>query len=278
MVIDAHTHLLPPGFRDRLAELRGRDATFATLFPTDDARLATAGALVSAMERDDVQASIAVGYGWCDPGIAREVNNYLLESAAAHPGRIVPFVSVHPAWGADALAEVERCSAAGARGIGELHPTSQGIDLPNGDGVPELMALAARLSLPVLVHGSEPVGQAYPGKGDTSPRHLLGLAEAYPDTTFIFAHWGGGLPFYALMPEVGAALANVYFDSAASPFLYDAGVFATVAGIVGADRVLFGSDFPLLGARRSADQVGSTLSPEAADAVLHGNAARLFGL
>ena len=47
------------------------------------------------------------------------------------------------------------------------------------------------------------------------------------------AHWGGGLPFYALMPEVEDSLSNVYFDSAASPFLYDASVFPTVAGLVG---------------------------------------------
>jgi predicted TIM-barrel fold metal-dependent hydrolase len=278
LVIDAHTHLLPPGFRDRLAELRRRDATFATLFPTDDARLATADDLVAAMERDGVQTSVAVGYGWCDPAVAREANDYLLASAEAHTGRIVPFVSVHPGWGDAALAEVERSAAAGARGIGEFHLASQRIDLPHGDGMPELMALAARLGLPVLVHGSEPVGHAYPGKGDTTPDKLMALAQAYPGTTFIFAHWGGGLPFYALMPEVWAALTNVYFDSAASPFLYGADVFAAVTGVVGADRVLFGSDFPLLSARRSADQARTVLPQDDAAAVLHGNAARLFGL
>ena len=39
--------------------------------------------------------------------------------------------------------------------------------------------------------------------------------------TIIAAHWGGGLPFYALMPEVRDALQNVWFDTAAGHLLYD---------------------------------------------------------
>lgn len=278
MVIDAHTHLLPPSFPGRLTELRQRDATFAELFASDDAKMATAEDLIAAMDADGIEASVAVGYGWCDQALAREANDYLLDAAARYPGRIVPFVSVHPGWGDDAIAEVERCVAAGARGIGELHPASQAIDLPDGYGVAALMQAAARLGLPVMVHGSEPVGHAYDGKGDTTPDRLLALIEAWPNATILCAHWGGGLPFYAHMSEVRAALANVYFDSAASPFLYDADVFRTVARAVGLDHMLFGSDFPLLSAERAAAEVRETLGADAAQAVLHDNAARLFGL
>ena len=51
--------------------------------------------------------------------------------------------------------------------------------------------------------------------------------------TVIAAHWGGGLPFYALMPEVREALENVYFDTAASHLLYDATVYRRVIELVG---------------------------------------------
>lgn len=278
LAIDAHTHLLPPSFTGRRVELRSRDATFAELFASDDAKMATAEELIAAMDAGGIEASIAVGYGWCDPSLAREANDYLLDAAARYPGRIVPFVSVHPGWGTGAIAEVERCAAAGARGIGELHPTSQAIDLPAGDGVAPLMEAATRLGLPVMVHGSEPVGHAYAGKGNTTPARLLALIEAWPNAIIICAHWGGGLPFYAHMPEVRAALANVYFDSAASPFLYDADVFRAVGRGVGVDHMLFGSDFPLLPAERVIAEVRESLGAEAAEAVLHGNAARLFGL
>jgi predicted TIM-barrel fold metal-dependent hydrolase len=81
------------------------------------------------------------------------------------------------------------------------------------------------------------------------------------------------------MPEVPQVIQNVYFDTAASPFLYRPEVFATVAGLVGADRILFGTDYPLLGHRRLLKQLRETrLDVGAQKAILEGNAARLLGL
>src|SRR5205085_2434991 len=61
----------------------------------------------------------------------------------------------------------------------------------------------------------------------------------------VLAHWGGGLPFYELMPEVAELARGVAYDSAASAYLYDWRVFRQVAAIVGAERVLFATDYPL---------------------------------
>ncbi len=277
MIVDFHTHILPPSFRQRRAAIAQRDATFAALFASGDARMATADELVAAMDEDGVDVSVALGYGWCDPDVARESNDYVLEAAQRFPGRIVPFCSVHPRWGRAALEEVERCVERGAAGIGELHPSTQRIGLGRDRGLAKLMALAAERELPVVVHGSEPVGHAYAGKGATHPDALLAFVERFPETRIVCAHWGGGLPFYALMPEVRAALANVYFDSAASPFLYEPGVFGTVAGTAGTERMLFGSDFPLLRARRVAKEAIDGLPAKDAAEVLGGNAARLLG-
>jgi predicted TIM-barrel fold metal-dependent hydrolase len=52
------------------------------------------------------------------------------------------------------------------------------------------------------------------------------------------------------MPEVAKAMANVYYDTAASPFLYSKKIYAIVSEIVGARKILFGTDFPLLSPRR----------------------------
>ncbi|MCE2470191.1 MAG: amidohydrolase family protein, partial [Dehalococcoidia bacterium] len=134
MVIDAHTHLLPPSFPARLTELRRRDRTMAALFARDGAKMATADDLIAAMNAAGVDAAVAAGYGWTNPDLARESNDYILESAARFPGRILPFCSVNPAWGADAAAELERCAAAGAVGLGELHFSSQGVRVPDGEG------------------------------------------------------------------------------------------------------------------------------------------------
>ncbi|MCY4581250.1 MAG: amidohydrolase family protein [Chloroflexi bacterium] len=277
MIVDFHTHLLPASFHERRADIAARDATFGALFG-GGGPMTTADGLVAAMDETGVDLSVVLGYGWCDPEVAREANDCLLDAAARYPGRIVAFCSVHPGWGDDALREVERCADAGAVGIGELHPTSQKIDLAKDESVGPLAQLAVERGLLINVHGSEPVGHIYPGKGSTTPERLIAIVERFPDVRWVFAHWGGGLPFYALMPEVRAALANTWFDSAASPFLYEGRVFDVASRAVGAEHILFGSDYPLLPASRVADQARGSLDDATAQAVLGGNAARLLGL
>ena len=130
-----------------------------------------------------------------------------------------------------------------------------------------------------MIHVSEPVGHDYSGKGTATPDKALALIRRYQDVTFICAHWGGGLPFYNLMPEVKSILANTYFDSAASPFLYDKSVYCRVADLVGAEKILFGSDWPLVGQDRALAQIdGTNLDDAVKYQIKHGNAASIFGL
>lgn len=279
MIIDSHVHVYPPSFRERREEIARRDATFRELYSNPNAVLATADDLLIAMDEAGVDVAVAVGIGWTDRDVAREANDYLLECVARSGGRLLAFGSVNPAWGDDALAEVERCAKAGLAGVGELHPDTQGFSIDDAEVMGPLMATARRLGVPVLTHASEPVGHSYPGKGTVTPDKLLRFIEAFPGQTVIAAHWGGGLPFYALMPEVKAALADAYFDTAASPFLYTPDIFPNAARVLGADRVLFGTDFPLIKHTRLLEQVReSGLSDEEQAMITGGNAARLFGL
>jgi predicted TIM-barrel fold metal-dependent hydrolase len=81
------------------------------------------------------------------------------------------------------------------------------------------------------------------------------------------------------MPEVKESLKNVYFDSAASPFLYQPDVFNAVADLVGAGKVLFASDYPLMDISRPLEQARSAgLAPDVEERLLSGNAAKLFRL
>ena len=279
LVVDAHTHIFPPAFRERREEVLRRDATFGELYASPKATLATAEDLVAAMDGAGVDVAVAVGIGWQDREVAREANDYLMEAAARYPGRLVGFCGVNPAWGDDALVEVERCARGGLRGVGEIHADTQGFRMDDATLLAPMMELAEGLGLPVLVHSSEPVGHLYQGKGRTTPDVLLRFIEAFPRNTVICGHWGGGLPFYALMPEVKDALARTYFDSAASPFLYDGRVFALAAEVLGPERLLFATDYPLLRPERVLAQAReSGLDPEAQAMLLGGNAARLLGL
>ena len=279
MIVDAHCHILPPSFVERRRELAARDATFAAILANPSARIADASALLHAMKRDGVDHAVVMGMGWTDYQVAVEANDYIIEAVAAHPSQITGFASVNPAWGDAALVEAERCAAAGLRGIGELHPDTQGLDITDVATMAPLLDLANSLNLPLLLHCSEPVGHQYPGKGRTTPDKVWRLIENFPDNTIICAHWGGGLPFYALMPEVGAALSNVYFDSAASPFLYQPGIYRVVADVVGADHILFASDYPLMPHSRPLSELAGQPLPDCQRRLILGeNAARLFGL
>jgi len=279
MVVDFHTHIVPSDFQRRRERLLRQDATFGALFANPKAKLATAEELVETMDSHGVDTAVALGFGWCDPGVAREANDYILEATRRFPGRLVGFCSVSPRWGQAAVTEVERCARQGARGIGELHPDTQGFDLADPKAMAPVMEVARAYGLVVLTHASEPVGHPYPGKGNTTPQILLGFVERFPDVAIVAAHWGGGLPFYALMPEVAEATANLYFDTAASPFLYRPQVFSIVSQLVGANRILFGSDYPLLQPQRVLRQLEEAMPslPERQQ-ILEGNAARLLGL
>lgn len=279
MIIDFHAHVYPPSFKARREEIIRADATFGELFSSPRAGLATAPELVQAMGEAQVDATVVLGIGWINKEVAREANDYILQATREHPGLLVGFCSVNPAWGKEAIREVERCAAQGAKGIGELHPDTQNFDITDRQQMAPLMDAAKRLGLMVLIHASEPVGHHYPGKGKTTPDKLWAFIQNFPDNTIVCAHWGGGLPFYTLMPEVEEGLANVYFDSAASPFLYRPAVFESAVDLLGAEKVLLGTDYPLLPQRRLLAQVEeSPLTPDEKDLILGGNARRLLGL
>ena len=277
MIVDFHTHIFPPGLIEQRERYIQRDATFAELFADPKAKMATAEDLVEAMDEDRVDRSVAMGIGWTDHSVAREVNDYIIESVRHYPERIVGFAGISPAWGELAVHEADRCANEGLRGIGELHADSQRYDIGDEKTMAPLMELARQRGLIVTTHASEPVGHAYPGKGETRPEKLWRFVRSFPDNAIVCAHWGGGLPFYALMPEVAESLANVYFDSAASPFLYRPEVFSAVKGLVGVERILMGSDYPLLRASRLVAQAEeSGLVGDDLAAILGGNAERLL--
>ena len=70
------------------------------------------------------------------------------------------------------------------------------------------------------------------------------LASEYPEAKLILAHWGG-LLLYEMNPTVHSKMANVFYDTAASPLLFDKSIFRTVVNAIGSERLLYGSDYPL---------------------------------
>jgi predicted TIM-barrel fold metal-dependent hydrolase len=279
MILDFHTHVVPPKIKKRRHEYLGRDACFSLLYAEPEARLITAEELVTAMDEYEIDKSVILNLCWVSHELCVETNDYILESIARYPERLIGFCAIQPSAGEKALEELERCAGNGAKGIGELRPDLQYFDLSDGRIMKPIIKALIKHDLIFLTHTSEPVGHLYSGKGTVTPELIYPFILSYPDLKLVCAHWGGGLPFYALMPEVDQAFSNVYFDTAATPFLYRPEIFKQVADITGSDKILFGSDYPLLSPRRIIDQIESAgLSQKDKAKILGGNAQKLLSI
>lgn len=277
MIVDAHTHVFSEELRTARDDLCRRDALFAELYAGPRAAMATPAELLEAMDQAGIGAAVIAGFAWRDPGLCRDHNDALLAAAAASGGRLLPFVGVSLADVAAARGEVERCRALGARGVGELRPETHGLDLSDAAHAGALATVSC--GLPLLLHASEPVGHRYPGKGGQAIGPLYRFIERHPQITVIAAHLGGGLPLYAHMPEVARVLANVYVDTAAWTLLYRPSVLRHAADLIGAERILFATDFPLRRYRRELRALeDAPLTADERRRVLGANAAALFGL
>ena len=279
MLIDFHTHIFPLDVQRHRERYCARDPWFNALYSNPRAYIATAEDLIAEMDASGVDASVTFSFGWHDPGLIEETNSYVIDAMRRYPQRLYGMAVLQPAAGVRAVRELERCSQAGMIGLGELMPHGQGYRLSDIELLMPIMEVVRQYQLLVLSHCSEPVGHSYPGKGDVSLADIVAFLTAFPDIRFIAAHWGGGLPFYTLMPEIQHISANVWYDTAATVYLYRQDIFPIVVSMVGAERILFASDYGLLRQQRIIDHIAqSGLSVSAIEMVLGGNAQRLLGL
>lgn len=279
MLIDFHTHLFPPDIRDHRERYCERDPWFNELYANPSVGIASIEDLIAEMDASGVGASVTFSFGWSDPGLVEETNSYVLDAMRRYPQRIYGMAVIQPTAGASAVRELERCAQAGMIGVGELMPHGQGYKLSDISLLASLMEVVRQYQLLVLSHCSEPIGHIYPGKGDVSLQDIVTFLTTFPDVRFVAAHWGGGLPFYCLMPEIQRITTNVWYDTAATIYLYRNTILPVVAELVGIDRILFASDYGLLRQQRVIDYVAqSGLSNDAIELVLGRNAERLLRL
>ena len=278
MIIDFHAHITAPEIIARRDEYLVRDAWFRDLYADPKARLSSAEDLIAAMDDGGVDQAVVFGFGWHDMDLCRRDNDYVIQSVTRYPDRLIGFAIVNPMCGAEAVAEIERCAANGFRGVGELMPDGQGYRLDDEKVMAPIVEVAADRDMVLLTHCSEPVGHLYPGKGTVTPDEVIRFSRLFPQAILVCAHWGGGTIFYELMPEVARVMCNVYYDTAASLYLYQDDIF-TLAARWAPSKVLFATDFPLILPKRFIQRLQATRVPTATlRRMLGGNAWRVLKL
>lgn len=275
-VIDVHVHVYPEQFVRDQELISKREPHFDLLTHNRVHKWGTADQLIRRMDETGVDQSWIFGFAFRDPGLCAMCNDYVIDAVRRYPGRLKGFASVSPLTRGFA-AEAERCADAGLIGIGELFPQGQNFDLGDRRQTWRLAAVLEERRLLLNVHTAEPVGHDYDGKGNVGSKEAAAFCLNHPGVRVIFAHFGGGLWLYETMPEMKLALKNARYDTAAWPFLYDARVLAAAKAAGALDKMLYGTDWPILDRERFASRLqGCGLDEREKEAFMGGAAARLL--
>ncbi len=193
-----------------------------------------------------------------------EGNRLLFEEMRRYPGRIIGYASLHSTrFGQKALDELERCRHDyGMRGL-KIYSTPEA-SIAEPAMIP-ILQKCVELNFVVLAH--------------TTPAECEYLMEAVPECRFMMAH-AGGQPFAkgdwnrAIM--AAQRYTNLYLETASSTI--DANFVETAVRALGPEKIIFGTDMPLLDPWTQVAKIRETkLTAAARDLIFGGNIARLIG-
>lgn len=247
-IIDCHTHAYPAevvAAPRAWAEAQGELHWAELVAPSDRKSIqgwSDPEGMLTAMDAAGVAQAVLLGWYWTQECVCRWHNAVMAEWIQSAPDRFIGFAAIFP--NENVVDQLEAAKAMGFRGAGEMHIGVQGLDEARLHW--ETMAKwCASEGWPINFHVTETAGHEHPGAIATPLQEFVRMAEAQPDLKMILAHWGGGLAYFEQNPRLRQILKNVHYDTAASPLLYDVSIFKQMVGLVGIEKLLFGSDFPL---------------------------------
>ncbi|MFD9737060.1 amidohydrolase family protein [Umezawaea sp. NPDC059074] len=209
-------------------------------------------------------------------------NEWIAATAAEHSDVLIPFASVDPAKGqAGARLFRSLVERDGMRGI-KFHPSLQGF-APNDRSAYPLLEVAAELGVPALFHtGQTGIGAGLPGGGGvrlglSNPMLVDDVAVDFPDLTIILAH--PSFPWQDEALAVATHKPDVYIDLSGWSPKYFPPLLVRYANTLLQDKVLFGSDYPVITPDRwLADFAGVEVKEHVRPKILKDNAVRALGL
>jgi predicted TIM-barrel fold metal-dependent hydrolase len=284
VAIDVHTHVHASVHRD--AASRGPSATLeamGTYFGTDDLGEGTATALAQYYRERNMVAVAFTGDSWGATGEDPSPSNEeVIEIAAANSDVLIPFGSIDPARGKAGAKYAEKLIVeGGVRGF-KLHPISQAF-YPNDPAIYPFYEVLAAHKIPALFHtGQTGVGAGTPGGGGLKlkyghPMLLDDVAADFPDMPIVMAH--PSFPWQEEALSVATHKPQVYIDLSGWSPKYFAPILVQYANSLLRDKILFGSDYPVITPDRWMRDIDSTaLRDDVKPGIYKGNAARLLGL
>jgi predicted TIM-barrel fold metal-dependent hydrolase len=277
MIIDVHTHIFPKEIIDSREKFFKGEPEFASIYKNSNAKMITAEELISAMKENNVDKSVVFGFPWNNYEFSKLNNDYILEATEKYKDKLIGLACFNP-LSDNSEKEAERCLEAGLKGVGEIAFYLSDIDSSIIEALKGIMEICRKFDAVFMLHTNEPVGHEYPGKADMKLKGIYNFVKTYVNNKIILAHMGGGLFFFKSMKkEVDNVLENVYYDTAAVPFLYKKEIYNLAKVFEIEDKILFGSDYPLIPPKRYFKDIETTVNDEKFKTLLTGeNAKRLF--
>jgi predicted TIM-barrel fold metal-dependent hydrolase len=262
MVIDFHSHIYPDKIAAKAVE---SICAFYTIPMVCDG---TVGGLLAHAKQADGSGSIdrfVVFSAAAAPGQVVSINNFIARTVQEHP-ELTGFGTLHPDF-EDPGAEIDRLIALGLKGL-KFHPDMQLFNIDD-ERMMKIYALAEG-RLPIVFHTGD-YRYEY-----SHPKRLAKVLDAFPRLVAVAAHFGGWSLFDLAVEYLKDRFC--YFDVSSSiPFLGKKRS-AELIRVYGAERFLFGSDYPMWDPRRCLqDLYDLDLSAGEQDLILYKNAERIIG-
>ncbi len=258
-LIDIHTHIFPDKIAAKAVENIGRYYHLKMWGKGTVSALLESGRKIG-VDRYVVHSSAT------HVDQVQSINDYVSDAVKSHPS-FIGFGTLHKEL-PDIEAEVGRIISSGLKGI-KLHPEFQHFTIDHSNMFPIYKAIEGKL--PVLIHmGDE-------NTDTSSPLRLARILDRFPDLTVIAAHFGG----YRMWDDSCRYLVgrNLYMDTSSSLAFLDPEKAVEMIRKHGADKFLFGTDFPMWDHEHELERfLALKLTEDEREAILYRNAEKLLGL
>jgi len=226
MIIDAHAHIFPEKIAERAVAGIG---SFYDLNMTFDGKVST---LINVGDKAGIDKFVVHSVATNEAQV-ESINNFIADSVKAYPDRLIGFATIHPSF-ADIPAEIERAVSLGLKGV-KIHPDFQQFEIDCREAYKIYECIEGRL--PLLVHTGD---YRYEW---SKPERMAKVLDDFPKLDVIGAHFGG----WSVWEHAADILSKkrIWVDTSSSLYALPPEKAAELIRKYGADRVLFGTDYPM---------------------------------
>lgn len=260
--IDAHCHIYPEKIASRA--VNGTD----TFYDIKSCGKGTVGDLFEVGGKVGIDHFVVQSVA-TTPKQVRSINDFIAEEVKENNGRLTGLGTLHPDSD-DIEGDLEHLISLGLHGV-KLHPDIQDFKIDDYRNL-KIYELCEKKRIPILIHAGD-------SRYDRSnPNRLLPILKIYSNLTVIAAHFGGWSIWEEACEKLHG-LPNLYVDCSSSFYALTKEKSRELIYKYGADRVLFGTDYPMWSADKEVEyllQLG--LSDDEYKKIFSENAKKVYGI